>query len=65
MLQMARDISRYARSMRKLQRQSTRRELLAGRDKLLPYAPTAWEVLSGVLSRPYVHLSSTKPIHVE
>ena len=50
-LQMACDMSLSTRNMLKLEPQCTRRELLAGRDKLLPYVATALEVSSGVLSR--------------
>ena len=39
------------RNMLKLEQQCTRRELLAGRDKLSPYVATALEVSSGVFSR--------------
>ena len=52
-LRMARDMSLSTRNMRKLERQCTRRELLAGTDKLLPYVATALEVSSGVVSWRY------------
>ena len=50
-LRMACDMSLSTRNMLKLERQCTQRELLAGRDKLLPYVATALEVSSGVVSR--------------
>ena len=50
-LGMVRYMSLSTRNMLKLERQCTRRELLAGRDKFLPYVATALEVSSGFVSR--------------
>ena len=49
-LQTARNMSLPTRNMLKLERQCTKRGLLAGRDKLLPYVATPLEVSSGVVS---------------
>ena len=50
-LQTAHHMSLSTRNMLKLERNCTRRELLDGRSKLLPYVATALEVSSGVVSR--------------
>ena len=50
-LQTAHQMSLSTRNMLKLERNCTRRELMEGRSKLLPYVPTALEVSSGVVSR--------------
>ena len=50
-LQTAHQMSLSTRNMLKLERNCTRRELMEGRSKLLPYVATALEVSSGVVSR--------------
>ena len=50
-LQTAHQMSLSTRNMLKLERNCTRRELMEGRSKLLPYVATAPEVSSGVVSR--------------
>ena len=50
-LQTAHQMSLSTRNMLKLERNRTRRELMDGRSKLLPYVATALEVSSGVVSR--------------
>ena len=50
-LQTAHQMSLSTRNMLKLERNCTRRELMQGRSKLLPYVATALEVSSGVVSR--------------
>ena len=50
-LQTAHHMSLSTRNMLKLERNCTRRELMEGHSKLLPYVATALEVSSGVVSR--------------
>ena len=50
-LQTAHQMSLSTRNMLKLERNCTRRELMEGRSKLLPYVATDLEVSSGVVSR--------------
>ena len=50
-LQTAHQMSLSMRNMLNLERNCTRRELMQGRSKLLPYVATALEVSSGVVSR--------------
>ena len=50
-LQTAHQMSHSTRNILKLEPNCTRRELMEGRSKLLPYVATALEVSSGVVSR--------------